>query len=251
MIDIKKILGNKSKFTKPLNTQIFSKTFNTITSQLNKEINIRNIKSEDNSEKIKTQLLTPIFQEINQILSDKENPLKALRKSLIEAIDELAFFEVLLPASKVLVHTSGDLHQYLETVLKNSEKLQEDLKPYGISHSSLKIEIENAIKKHIKTLSLRVKSLNITRKEMGDYNRDRNKDWFSYCFLSFSVFHEEIIRQCLNLNSIMIGKDKEQRLNIYSSWHQLATFDDKDLFTSWEELLDMHHLKNIFDLTVS
>lgn len=132
-----------------------------------------------------------------------------------------------------------------------NEKMEETLIVYDININSTLDDIENAIKKHIKSLSLRAKALNIARKEIGDSQRDKYKDWFGYCFLSFSVYHEEMIRRHLSLNSIMIGKDKEQRLNIYSSWFDLASYDDNNLLSSWEEILEMHNLKNVFDLKTS
>lgn len=249
MIDInsiKKIFKQQNKYNKPLNSQSFNKIFNNINLKIQKEINIRNNKSEYENEKIKNELLNPIFKEINVLLLDDVNPLKALRLRLIEIVEELSFFEVLMPSSKVLVHTSGDLHQYVKELLYMNEKMEETLLAYNINNNSTTDEILSAIKKHIKKLSLRVKALNIVRKEIGDLHRD--KDWFGYCFLSFSVYHEEMIRRHLNLNSIMIGKDKEQRLNIYSSWHELASYDDNNLLSSWEEILETHNLKNVFDL---
>lgn len=251
MIDfksIKKIFNQQNKYTKPLNSQNFNKIFNNINLKIQKEINIRNNKSEYENEQLKNELLNPIFKEINVLLLDDVNPLKALRLRLIEIVEELSFFEVLMPSSKVLVHTSGDLHQYVKELLSMNEKMEETLLAYNINNDSTTDEIQSAIKKHIKNLSLRVKALNIARKEIGDFHRDKHKDWFGYCFLSFSVYHEEMIRRHLSLNSIMIGKDKEQRLNIYSSWYDLASYDDNNLLSSWEEILETHNLKNVFDL---
>lgn len=236
-----------TEYNKPLNSQIFKKINNAVNIKLNKEINIRN-SNKDDTEKVKAELLDPIFLEINNLLSDPENPRKALRLNIIKALNSLSLFEILLPSEKALVYTSGDLHMYLPQLLKSNERILNTLIPYGITEQSSKEDIVQAIKKHLKGLSIRIKALNTARKEIGDYNKDKKKDWFNFCYISFSVYHEENLRKSLNLNSIMVGKNKEVRLQVYSAWNEIAEEDVSNMFTAWEEYLDIYKLKNIFDV---
>lgn len=86
------------------------------------------------------------------------------------------------------------------------------------------------------------------RCSVDDWYKDKTKDWFRPCYISFCIWLEDGYRQKLGLPSIIQGEQADMKAIMYSTWMNRAEEGHKELRLVWEKSWqDIFHAPSQFD----
>jgi hypothetical protein len=201
------------------------------------------------SEEGKPGLIADVLADIDTALSNPEGRELAVRMRTIEHILGCADFQVLViepaPADdptglRAVEGITGALKAHLPAIVEQDDSLRAYVESFrnrsdDAEQAGEQTPLWDIVLMRYFVLHFYMSTFNCVRVQLGDYNRDRKRDWFKPALTSSCIFAEANYRKRLGLSSALPQADADMRLLMHSTWANRAQEGHADLRSAWSE----------------
>lgn len=194
------------------------------------------------SEEGKTRLFSNILSDIQQTLT-QPNPVQAVRMRIINLMAETAKFQVLVIPPYPEVDTTGlraheGITGELKSVIPKLAKLDKNLEEFFYSFEETQTvpgDMQDSVLIRYWILHLFLHTYNQVRISLGDYHKNKQKDWFIPCYTSICIWQESLYRDELGMPTAIQGNNPDWKALMHSSWINRIEEGHRELLLEWEK----------------
>jgi hypothetical protein len=129
---------------------------------------------------------------------------------------------------------TGELKASLPELVKVDNELEAFF--YGLDETpTTPSDTWDAVVMRYWVLHLYMDTYNLVRIALGDWHKEKQKDWFRPCYISLCIWQESQYRQKLGMPPAISGTNPDRKALMHSTWINRLEEGHKEVRLAWEK----------------